>query len=94
MGFVVYAIVRARHHPEVWLEQFHRLVSKLPPVLFNGIGGGYEYMLKMVASDMASYDACYRQLKSEIDLETITSLFVMQAIGEQRPIRSVAKLQN
>jgi Lrp/AsnC family transcriptional regulator len=88
-------MVRTRHHSEEWLKKFHRLVSNLPPVVdFYRIGGDYDYMLKIVARDMASYDACYRQLISEIDLETVTSLFVMEAIEEQRPIPLAAQRQN
>ena len=94
-GFVVFAMVRTRHHSEEWLKKLHRLVSNLPPVVdFYRIGGDYDYMLKIVARDMASYDACYRQLISEIDLETVTSLFVMEAIEEQRPIPLAAQRQN
>lgn len=86
-GFVVFVMVRTRHHSAKWLDTFRRLVGKLDPVVdFYRIGGDYDYLLKIVARDMASYDACYRALISEIELETVTSFFAMEAIEEQRPI--------
>lgn len=94
-GFVVFVMIRTRHHSADWLKRFQRLVSDLAPVVdFYRIGGDYDYMLKIVARDMESYDACYRQLISEIELETVTSFFAMEAIEEQRPIPLSAQRQS
>jgi Lrp/AsnC family transcriptional regulator len=42
-------------------------------------------MLKIVTADMASFDRVYRSL-IELDLETVTSFFAMEAIAENRPL--------
>lgn len=94
-GFVVFVMVRTRHHSAAWLAQFRKHVSRLEPVVdFYRIGGDYDYLLKIVARDMASYDACYQRLISEIELEAVTSYFAMEAIEEQRPIPLMPQRQD
>ncbi|NIZ08512.1 Lrp/AsnC family transcriptional regulator [Pseudooceanicola sp. HF7] len=86
-GLVVFVMIRTRHHSADWLETFRRHVAQIEDVVdVFRIGGEYDYMLKIVTRDMASYDACYRRLISQIELETVTSFFAMEAIEEQRPI--------
>ncbi len=86
-GFVVFSLVRTRHHSADWLRQFRKHVSAIPEVIdFFRIGGEYDYLLKIVASDMAGYDRVYKRLIEHIELETVTSYFAMEAIEEQRPI--------
>ncbi|MEM7695482.1 MAG: Lrp/AsnC family transcriptional regulator [Pseudomonadota bacterium] len=87
VGLVVFVMIRTRHHSADWLETFRHHVGQLDDVVdFFRIGGEYDYLIKIVTRDMASYDACYRRLIAEIDLETVTSYFAMEAIEEQRPI--------
>ena len=86
-GLVVFVMVRTRHHSERWLDQFRAHVAKLDDVVdFFRIGGDYDYLIKIVTRDMASYDTCYRRLIAKVELETVTSYFAMEAIEEQRPI--------
>jgi len=44
------------------------------------MAGDVDYMLRVVVSDMASYDAFYRQLIAEIPLKNVTSRFAMERI--------------
>lgn len=87
-SFVVFSFVRTRHHSTDWLQKFQKHVSAIPEVIdFFRIGGEYDYLLKIVARDMAGYDDVYKRLIKNIELETVTSYFAMEAIEEQRPIR-------
>ncbi|TYB82331.1 Lrp/AsnC family transcriptional regulator [Maritimibacter fusiformis] len=87
VGLVVFAMVKTRHHSADWLSVFRNHVSSIPEVIdFYRIGGEYDYLLKIVTQDMASYDSVYRRLISRIELETVTSFFAMETIEEQRPI--------
>jgi Lrp/AsnC family transcriptional regulator len=62
-------------------------VSSIPDIVdFFRIGGDYDYLLKIVTSDMASYDAVYQRLIQKVELESVTSYFAMEAIEEQRPL--------
>ena len=87
LGLVVFVMVRTRHHSASWLKQFRQHVSMIPEVIdFFRIGGEYDYLLKIVTRDMASYDDVYIRLIQGIELETVSSYFAMEAIEEQRPI--------
>ncbi|WP_417718852.1 Lrp/AsnC family transcriptional regulator [Salipiger sp.] len=87
VGLVVFVMVKTRYHSAAWLKQFRTHVASIPDVIeFFRIGGEYDYMLKIVTRDMASYDEVYKRLIEEVELETVTSFFAMEAIVEQRPI--------
>lgn len=87
LGLVVFVMIRTRHHSADWLKTFRRHVSNLPEVIdFFRIGGDYDYMLKVVTQDMASYDGVYQRLIERVELDSVTSYFAMEAIEEQRPI--------
>lgn len=87
LGLVVFVMIRTRHHSVDWLKTFRRHVSNLPEVVdFFRIGGDYDYMLKVVTHDMASYDSVYQRLIEGVELDSVTSYFAMEAIEEQRPI--------
>ncbi|MCL3883352.1 Lrp/AsnC family transcriptional regulator [Marivita sp. GX14005] len=86
-GFVVFSLIKTRHHSADWLRGFRNHVSAIPEVIdFYRIGGEYDYLLKIIVSDMAGYDRVYKRLIETIELETVTSYFAMESIEEQRPI--------
>ncbi|WAP71334.1 Lrp/AsnC family transcriptional regulator [Jiella pelagia] len=87
VGLVVFSMIKTRHHSAGWLKTFRMHVSAIADVVdFYRIGGEYDYLLKVVTRDMASYDEVYKRLIENIELETVTSFFAMEAIEEQRPI--------
>ncbi|KAA0968938.1 Lrp/AsnC family transcriptional regulator [Aureimonas fodinaquatilis] len=86
-GLVVFAMVRTRRHSAEWLKLFRAHVTSIPDVIdFYRIGGDYDYLLKIVTRDMASYDRVYQLLIEKLELEAVTSYFAMEAIAENRPI--------
>lgn len=86
-GFVVFSLIKTRHHSADWLRRFRQHVSTIPEVIdFFRIGGEYDYLMKIIASDMAGYDKVYKRLIENVELETVTSYFAMEAIEEQRPV--------
>lgn len=86
MNVVVFVMIRTRHHSKAWLETFRQHVQAMPEVVdFYRIGGDYDYMLKIVTQDLASYDRFYQRLIEKVELDTVTSYFAMEAIAEQRP---------
>ncbi len=87
LGLVVFVMLRTRHHSSDWLKTFRTHVTTIPEVIdFFRIGGDYDYMLKVVTHDMASYDRVYQRLISRVDLDSVTSYFAMETILEQRPL--------
>ena len=53
----------------------------MPEVVeFYRISGEVDYMLRVVVSDMAAYDAFYRKLISSVELTDVSSSFAMEQI--------------
>ncbi|NRB20237.1 MAG: Lrp/AsnC family transcriptional regulator [Rhodobacteraceae bacterium] len=87
LDLVVFVMLRTRHHSTEWLQQFRRHVLAIPEVVdFHRIGGDYDYQLKVVTEDMASYDRVYQRLIEGVELDSVTSYFAMEAIAEGRPL--------
>ncbi len=87
LDLVVFVMIKTRHHSSEWLQTFREHVSTIPEVIdFFRIGGDYDYLLKVVTSDMNSYDAVYQRLIEAVELDSVTSYFAMEAIEEQRPL--------
>ncbi len=87
LDLVVFTMIRTRHHSADWLRKFRAHVIAAPEIVdVFRIGGEYDYMLKIVTSNMAGFDRVYRHLIDGLDLETVTSHFAMEAIAENRPL--------
>ncbi|MCD9149587.1 Lrp/AsnC family transcriptional regulator [Pseudophaeobacter flagellatus] len=87
LDLVVFVMLRTRHHSAEWLDTFRRHVLTIPEVVdFHRIGGDYDYQLKVVTQDMASYDRVYQRLISGVELDSVTSYFAMETIAEARPL--------
>lgn len=87
LDLVVFVMLRTRHHSADWLTRFRRHVLTIPEVIdFHRISGDYDYQLKVVTEDMASYDRVYQRLIAGVDLDSVTSYFAMEVIAEGRPV--------
>ncbi|EEX09910.1 glutamate uptake regulatory protein [Ruegeria lacuscaerulensis ITI-1157] len=87
LDLVVFVMLRTRHHSKEWLQAFRSHVLTIPEVVdFHRIGGDYDYQLKVVTQDMASYDKVYQRLIEKVELDSVTSYFAMEAIAEGRPL--------
>ncbi len=76
-----------RHHSAEWLDKLRRHVTTIEEVVdFYRIGGDYDYLLKVVAADMAGYDAVYQRLIEKVELDSVTAHFAMEAILERRSL--------
>jgi Lrp/AsnC family transcriptional regulator len=87
LGIVAFAMIRTRHHSKAWLEPFRQHVTSIPEVIdFFRVAGDYDYILKIVARDIANYDRIYQRLIDRFELDAVTSYFAMEAIAEDRPL--------
>lgn len=81
LGVTVFVAVRTARHSEEWLKAFADGVSRIPEVLeFYRMSGEIDYLLKIVARDIADYDRIYRKLIKVADLHDVSSSFAMQEI--------------
>lgn len=87
LDLTVFMMVRTRHHDQNWSARFRQRVESIPEITeMYRIGGDWDYLLKVVTTNMAGYDRVYQALISDLDLETVTGLFSMETILEGRPL--------
>lgn len=87
LDLTVFMMVRTRHHSRAWSEGFRAHVQTIPEVVeLHRIGGEWDYLLKIVTTSMAGYDAVYQRLTEKLDLENVTGYFSMETIFEGRPL--------
>lgn len=81
LGVTVIVAIRTAQHSDEWLQTFADGVAKIPEVVeFYRMSGEIDYLLKVVARDIADYDRIYRKLTKVADLHDVSSSFAMQEI--------------
>jgi Lrp/AsnC family transcriptional regulator len=79
-------MIKTRYHSKEWSDAFRRHVEQLPEVIdFFRIGGEWDYLIKVATRGMAGYDAFYQKLITGFDFATVSGIFSMEAILENRP---------
>lgn len=81
LGVTVIVAIRTSRHSDEWLQIFADGVAKIPEVVeFYRMSGEIDYLLKIVARDIADYDRIYRKLTKVTELHDVSSSFAMQEI--------------
>ena len=81
LGVTVIVAIRTAKHSDEWLQIFADGVAKIPEVVeFYRMSGEIDYLLKVVARDIADYDRIYRKLTKVAELHDVSSSFAMQEI--------------
>src|SRR3979490_1255827 len=76
LGITVFVSVESADHSEAWLRKFADAVSAMPEVMeFYRMAGDVDYMLRVVVSDMQSYDGVYKQITPAVSLKNVTPPF-------------------
>ncbi|MDF2389372.1 MULTISPECIES: Lrp/AsnC family transcriptional regulator [Bacteria] len=81
LGVTVIVAIKTAHHTAEWLETFAEGVAQFPEVVeFYRMSGEIDYLLKVVARDIADFDRIYRKLTKVAPLHDVSSSFAMQEI--------------
>jgi Lrp/AsnC family transcriptional regulator len=81
LGLTVFVSIETNDHSREWLGRFAETVAAIPQVMeFYRMAGDVDYMLRVVVTDMAAYDAFYKRLIETIPLKNVTSRFAMERI--------------
>ena len=87
LDLTVFVMVRTRNHSMEWAEGFKAHVARIPQVAeMHRIGGDWDYMLKIITSGMSGYDTVYRRLTTGYEMDTVTGLFSMETMLDDRPV--------
>ena len=83
LPLVGYVQIRTAHHTEAWLTAFSAGVQNIPEIVeCHRMTGDVDYLLKIVAPDMAGYDAIYKKLIKIADLSDVSVSFSMERLKE------------
>lgn len=81
LGLTVFVEIEALDHSTEWRQRFIDEVALRPEVMeVHRMAGDADYLLRVVVSDMASFDAFYRQLTEAVPLKNVTSHFAMERV--------------
>src|SRR5262249_42830388 len=63
LGVTVFVSIETGDHSQEWLRKFAEVVGAMPEVMeFYRMAGDVDYMLRVVVTDIAGYDAFYKKL--------------------------------
>ena len=81
LGLTVFIAIRTAQHTAEWLASFNAAVAVLPEILgVYRMAGDVDYLLHAVVPDMPAYDALYKRLIAAVELNDVSSSFVMEEI--------------
>jgi Lrp/AsnC family transcriptional regulator len=84
VGVTVFVALRTSEHNETWLKAFARHVETIPEIQeVHRMSGETDYMLRIVVSDVAGYDAVYKRLIRIGGLTDVSSSFAMECIKSE-----------
>jgi Lrp/AsnC family transcriptional regulator len=81
LTMTAYVMVKTAHHDDAWLRRFSDGVQSIPEIIeIHRMAGDIDYLLKVVASDIAEYDATYKRLITVAELSDVSASFSMECI--------------
>lgn len=82
---VVYCNVTLKEQSKITLKNFEKAASQLPEIMeITCLSGNYDYLLKVVTTDMRSYhDFVINKLSAIDNIENVQSSFVMEEIKRE-----------
>ena len=81
LGLTVFVAIEAADHSPAWLERFAAAVRTMPEVMeAHRMAGDVDYMLRVVTTDLAAYDAFYKQLIAAVSPKNVSSRMSMERV--------------
>lgn len=81
LGLSVFVEIEAADHTPEWRASFAGVVADYPEIQeVHRMAGEVDYLLKVVVSGMAAYDALYLDLTQRVPCRNVTSKFSMERI--------------
>ena len=81
LGLTVFVAIEAADHSPAWLERFATAVQAMPEVMeAHRMAGDIDYMLRVVTTDLAAYDAFYKRLITAVAPKNVSSRMSMERV--------------
>ncbi len=83
LRLTAFITVKTAQHTDVWLKSFANTIDRIPQIVeVHRMSGDVDYLLKVVAPDMAEFDRIYKKLISSTDFVDVTSTFSMEVLKQ------------
>ncbi len=82
LSFTAFVMIQTSDHSHEWYRRFVDTVTDYDEVMeFYRMAGEYDYMMKVLARDMRSFDEFYKKLVNSVEgLSKVTSTFAMESL--------------
>lgn len=82
LGVSVFVHIKTQQHDNSWLQHFAKQILAFDEVMeCYRMAGEWDYLLRVVAKDIAAFDRFYKRLVSKVDgLSDVSSSFAMEEI--------------
>ena len=81
LGVDVFVAVKTSEHNAAWVEAFADTISQFDEVVeCYRMSGEIDYLMRVVVSDIETYDQFYRRLIDDIRLTDVSSSFAMECM--------------
>lgn len=79
----VFALISAGEQSEAWIDQFSERAREIDEVIeLHRLTGSYDFLVKIVVTDISAYDAVYRQLLRAAPMRSVTSVISIERVKE------------
>lgn len=87
LGVTALVFIQAPDHSMQWLARFADTVKAFPEVVeAHRLAGDIDYVLQVVATDMAAYDRFYARLIAAVPLKSVTTRFALEGVKTRAPL--------
>ncbi|MDN5370461.1 MAG: Lrp/AsnC family transcriptional regulator [Shewanella sp.] len=82
LELTAFVMVKINDHSHEWYVRFVNAVTEFPEVMeFYRMAGEYDYMMKVLVTDMKSFDEFYKKLVNCVaGISKVTSTFAMESL--------------
>ncbi len=79
----VFLTVRAMHG-EAWTQRFKEVIAAMPEVVeAHRLAGNLDYLLRVVLPSAEHYDAVYKRIVAEVQVNEVCAYFSMETLKEE-----------
>jgi Lrp/AsnC family transcriptional regulator len=87
LPMTVFAIIKTQHHSVEWLEEFRAAITAIPEIVeVHRLAGNFDYILKIVLTDIEHYDLIYKRLVKRIELFDVSAYISMETLKQETVI--------
>ena len=81
VGTSVFVMLKTARHDQAWFDKFVAACRHVPEVTeIHRMSGEIDYLMRIVVSDIAAYDAVYKRLIAAVEFQDVSAGFSLEII--------------